>query len=131
MPYCPNCGFIYPAEIDNCPDCGDALVTELPGAVAAAMRPDDSWVVVGGVRSEVKARLARGSLNSNNIPSVFMPSWPDSGAQLDLVNVDKALSGARADVILVPKEYGSEAKLILRAVLGDELIQPVVDNPLI
>ncbi len=131
MPYCPGCGFIFPREADTCPDCGETLIEELPGAFAPAMSPDDSWVVVGGVAGEVKAKVARGSLNSNNIPSVFLPSRLDAKVQLEMVNVDKALLGTRADLILVPREFGSEARIILLAVLGEELIQPVVDNPLI
>jgi len=131
LPYCPGCGFIYPSEIDTCPDCGEALVEELPAAFAPAMSPDDSWVVVGGVTSEVKAKVARGSLNSNNIPSVFLPSRLDAETQLEMSNVDKALLGTKADLILVPKEFGHEARLLLAAVLGEELIQPIIDNPLI
>jgi len=131
LPYCPGCGFIFPREVDVCPDCEVTLVEELPGAVAPAVAPDDSWVVVGGVAGEVKAKVARGSLNSNNIPSVFLPSPFEAEAQLDMANVDKALLGVRADLILVPREFGNEARLILLAVLGEELIQPVVDNPLI
>lgn len=131
MPYCPECGFFFPGEIDTCPDCGEILVEELPAAFAPAQSPDDSWVVVGGVTSEVKAKVARGSLNSNNIPSVFLPSRLDAEVQLEMTNVDKALLGARADLIMVPREFGSEARIILLAVLGEELIQPVIDNPLI
>lgn len=131
MSYCPSCGYEYPVNTVTCPDCGEALVERIPDSFAPAVSPDDSWVLVGGVTSEVKARVARGSLDSNNIPSVFLPSTLDTHSHPRQVDIDPALRESRTDLILVPKEFGDEAKLILRAVLGDELIQPVVDNPLI
>ena len=40
----------------------------------AAMMPDDSWLVVGGVVSHDQTRVAKGSLDSSNIPSMVLPS---------------------------------------------------------
>ncbi len=114
-----------------CPECGEALVQKISDSFAPAVRPDDSWVLIGGVTGKGKAKVARGSLDSNNIPSVFMPSKLDQSAEKGVVDLDPILVDAGADLILVPKEFGDEARLLLQAILGDELIQPVVDNPLI
>ncbi|UCG60937.1 MAG: hypothetical protein JSV52_11485 [Candidatus Zixiibacteriota bacterium] len=131
MPYCPTCGYEYPVNMAVCPDCGEELVDKIPDSFAPAVSPDDSWVLVGGVTSEIKAKVARGSLDSNNIPSVFLPSSLDTRSQPRQMEIDPVLRESGADLILVPKEFGDEAKLVLQAVLGDELIQPAVDNPLI
>ncbi len=112
-----------------CPECGDALVEKISDNFAPAVSPDDSWVLIGGVTSEGKAKVARGSLDSNNIPSVFMPSKLDRAAEKGEILPDPILVDAGGDLILVPKEFGDEARLLLQAILGDELIQPVVDNP--
>jgi hypothetical protein len=107
------------------------LAEELPPRSSSAVSPDDSWVLVGGVTSEVKSKVARGSLDSNNIPSVFLPS----SAEADTVPLElrAGFAGSKegADLILVPKEYGYEARMLLEAVLGEGLIQPEIDNPLI
>ena len=114
-----------------CPECGEGLVEKLSESFAPAVSPDDSWVLIGGVTSAGKAKVARGSLDSNNIPSVFMSSKLDKTARTSAIDPDPILTDAGADLILVPKEFGEEARLLLQAILGDELIQPVVDNPLI
>lgn len=103
----------------------------LPATFAPAVSPDDSWVLVGGVTSEIKAKVARGSLDSNNIPSVFLPSKLEAQLKPREMEIDPALKESGADLILVPREFGTEARLVLQAVLGDGLIEPVVDNPLI
>lgn len=131
MSYCPRCEYEYPVDLAVCPDCGESLVSKIPESFAPAVSPDDSWVLVGGVTSEIKARVARGSLDSNNIPSVFLPSKLDAEPLSREMELDSALKKSGADLILVPKEFGAEAKLVLQAVLGDGLIEPVVDNPLI
>jgi hypothetical protein len=131
LSYCPKCEYEYPVDIVTCPDCGERLVPRISGTFPAAVRPDDSWVLIGGVTSEVKARVARGSLDSNNIPSVFLPSKMNAVDQTAHSDTEPSVRKAGADLILVPKEFSDEAKLLLEAVLGDELVEPLSDNPLI
>lgn len=131
MLYCPKCKYEFDQAILVCPDCDERLVLKLSGRPAPAVSPDDSWVLVGGVNNETQSKVARGSLDSSNIPSVFMPSRLDAdGAPEDLPVKSLGLVDT-ADLILVPREFGEEARVLLEAVLGDELIQPEVDNPLI
>lgn len=131
MSYCPRCEDEYPIEAKLCPECGEELVEEIAASFAPAVSPDDSWVLVGGVTSELKAKVARGSLDSNNIPSVFLPSKLDTESRPRELVIDSIIRDRGGDLILVPKEFRTEAKLVLQAVLGDSLIEPVVDNPLI
>jgi hypothetical protein len=131
LSYCPRCEYEYPVDVVTCPDCGERLVPRISETFPAAVSPDDSWVLIGGVTSEVKARVARGSLDSNNIPSVFLPSKTNAVDQTAQLDTDRSLRKAGADLILVPKEFSDEAKLLLQAVLGDELVEPVNNNPLI
>ncbi len=122
--YCPKCRYEYETGVLVCPDCNVPLVDVLPAEKAAVTTPDQSWIVVGGVASEMKSEIARGSLDSNNIPSVILSSsFGAYGRGMDfqtgLVNSSRV-----GNIIMVPREYREEAALILKAVLGDDLIQP-------
>ena len=120
MSFCPKCKYEYKADVLLCPDCNIALVDHLDIQQSAAVRPDDSWVVIGGVHSGIKTEIARGSLDSSNIPSVLMSSAfndIDNGLNTNVA------SHKEGNIIMVPREYKSEAELILETVLGDEFIQ--------
>jgi hypothetical protein len=107
-----------------CPDCNETLVDKLPPEKTAAVMPDDSWIVVGSVASEMKSEIARGSLDSSNIPSVILSStFGAYGKRMDFLS-GLAPSHVGGNFIMVPREYREEAALILEAVLGDDLIQP-------
>ncbi|MBU8933584.1 MAG: hypothetical protein KOO62_06220 [candidate division Zixibacteria bacterium] len=124
MPFCPDCRYEYRFEVTVCPDCGVELVSNLPSLVSAAVTPDESWVVVGQVGSQMKTELAKGSLDSNNIPSmVISSSFGAFGKGMDFSS-GLGLSSSEGNTILVPREFEIEAVLILEAVLGDDLIKP-------
>ena len=124
MAYCPKCRYEYEARVLLCPDCNEALVDQLPPEKTAAVVPDDSWIVVGGVASETKSEIARGSLDSSNIPSVILSStFGAYGKGMDL-HFGLANAPGAGNIIMVPREYREEAALILEAVLGEDLIQP-------
>lgn len=123
MAYCPQCRYEYETEVMVCPDCNVTLVDSMPERGAAAMSPDRSWVVMGQVASQMKSEMAKGSLDSNNIPSVILSagmSGPQRGA-----NPAGSLfhGGAVGNVIMVPREFREDALIILEAVLGEDLIQ--------
>lgn len=130
MAYCPRCDHQYEAGIKTCLVCDDPLVDLLSCTNAPAVKPDDSWVVVGGVTGQVVSEVARGSLDTNNIPSVFLKSGTRGGT----VAADwrRFLVGAAGidSVIMVPREFGQQARYILESVLGDRLVEPEKDNPL-
>ncbi len=119
MPFCPKCKYEYRAEQTVCPDCNVPLVDRLPTKTAAAV-PDDSWVSVGRVNSEMTAEMARGALESSNIPSVIVSSafgtWSGSGSTGIL-----EAAGKGSNMVMVPREYRDDAEIILKAVLGDDL----------
>ena len=131
MLYCPGCKYEFQDKLVVCPDCGETLVAKLPRSFAPAVSPDDSWVLIGGVMGKATSKVAQGSLDSNNIPSVFVPSTISRGGDFTVHHASTTVQESQANLILVPKEFGDEARLVLRAVLGDELKQPDVDNPLI
>jgi hypothetical protein len=122
--FCPKCRYEYEVGILVCPDCNETLVDELPPEKIAAVMPDDSWIVVGNVASGIKSEIARGSLDSNNIPSVILSST--FGAFGKGMDFHSGLAGAHGggNIIMVPRDYREEAVLILEAVLGEDLIQP-------
>ena len=123
MPYCPKCREEFDAEEMVCPDCNATLVEALPMGAGAAVMPDTSWVVMGQVVSDVKSEMAKGSLDSNNIPSMILSSSFNAlGGGIDSKQ-SMMDAGSEGNVIMVPREYREDAMFILEAVLGDDLIQ--------
>lgn len=120
MAYCPECRHEYGDDLLVCPDCNRPLVNRRPGKMTAAIVPDDSWVIVGGVDSEEKSQMATGYLDSSNIPSVLMP-WIFSPRPQpnDVYSFGNAMSQERS-LIMVPREFLHEAELVLEAFLDDE-----------
>ncbi len=122
MPYCPQCRYEYEVGVLVCPDCNRPLVDQLPPEVTAAESPDDSWVVVGKVASQVKAEMAREALDSSQVPSVVLSStFGAYGRGLDF-QFGVGNSDASGNVIMVPREYREEALVVLEAILGEDFL---------
>ena len=120
MPFCPTCKFEYQPGHNICPDCGDELVASLDsGASPAAESPDDSWTSICQIGGGMNSTLAKGSLDSNNIPSIVMSSSLDA-ASFSRLTAGLSGSSAEGNVLMVPREYRDQAVLILQAILGDE-----------
>ena len=120
--YCPKCEYEYPTGIMICPDCNVTLLEKRPAKINAAFSPDNSWVQVVGVRSNTRAEMAKGALDSNNIPSVLtsstfiaLPRTPEKTPPEAALNVE-------TNVIMVPREFQEEAEFVIQAVLGDDAI---------
>ncbi len=120
MPYCPKCKYVFQSGIGICPDCEVPLVNHSLAGRGAAMVPDDSWVVVGGVIDREETQVAKGSLDSSNIPSMVLPSrigwFGNEGAS----SRPRANDEDDGNLIMVPREYHEEAAAILDAVLGED-----------
>lgn len=124
MAFCPKCKYEYETGVFVCPDCNEALVDELPREKSSAMVPDESWVPVGQVASQMKSEMAKGALDSNNIPSMILSStFGAFGKGMDF-HSGLAHSHAGGSVIMVPREFRHQAAIVLEAVLGEDLIQP-------
>lgn len=124
MPFCPRCKYEYAEGTLLCPDCNEKLVDALPSSTTSAVQPDDSWVVVGRVQSEVRSEMAKGALDSNNIPSVVLSNlFSAYGKGMDLM-WNLGTSDKEGSAILVPREFREEALVVLEAVLGDDLRPP-------
>ena len=124
MPFCPRCKFEYDATELICPDCKEVLKDSIGDSSSAARRPDDSWVVVGGVDRGYESEVAKGSLDSSNIPSVLMPPLlqpPTNDPALFYMSGSDAVD---AKLIMVPREFQEEAMIILRSVLGEDFGEP-------
>lgn len=132
MPYCPSCKYEYNAQVSVCPDCDQTLVSHLPTpAVSAtfksmtgssgAFMPDDSWVGVCRIVGQMDQGLAKGALDTNNIPSMLISSAFTTLGGGSGLSMQAGLSGkAGGDVILVPREFREDAEIILEAILGDD-----------
>lgn len=121
MPVCPKCHYEYMLGKVVCADCQVPLVDNLTVAGDKELTPDDDWTVVGAVEGDLRSALARGSLDSNNIPSVMLSSRSDlTASHLGSIGGGSSF-GPDRHLFLVPKEFKDEALTILQGVLGDEL----------
>ena len=121
MAFCPRCKFEYDASIMVCPECHEILREKIGGKTgSAAIKPDDSWVVVGGTISSSESDMARGSLESSNIPAMMLPpELTPLTVGSGTLSVYRPIGGEE-DIIMVPREYHEEAVLLLKAVLGED-----------
>ena len=121
MSYCPKCKYVFQDGMGICPDCDVPLVEHKLPSRGSAVVPDDSWVVVGGIIDFEETKVAKGSLDSSNIPSMVLPSrigWfghTPTNPRPDPEDIDDG------NLIMVPREYHEEAAAILEAVLGDDM----------
>lgn len=106
-----------------CPDCGVRLVDEHPGRGMAAERPDRSWVIMGQVLSRVQSEMAKGSLDSNNIPSVIMAAGLAGAGRSVMAATGLDRARDEGSLIMVPREFREDAMIVLEAVLGEDLIE--------
>ena len=113
MPFCPECRYEYRVEAKICPDCNQQLVEHL-AVERAAGPPDDEWVPAGRVQTTMKAELARGALESNEIPIVMV-----TGAAGNIGTGSSGVSQLTGDgsggfTILVHSEQVAEAQYFAR-----------------
>jgi hypothetical protein len=125
MPFCPACSYEYDASVSVCPDCGEKLVAELPERRQAVAQPvDDSWRPICGVQPGLKTQMAKGALDTGNIPSTVLSS-NHLGNGLRHLALDATFGdwGGEPNVILVPREFSDDAELLLRGVLGEDFVE--------
>ena len=120
---CPKCRYEYRHGITVCPDCEEPLVAQLNSRVGAAAVPDDTWVGVCALSGTTTIKMAKGALDSSNIPSLvvargFAPGALDGGCGDGLSSVL-----GNAEIVLVPREYLEDAAVILEVVLGDDFVE--------
>lgn len=122
MPICTGCKYEYRDGMTVCPDCNLPLVEKL-AVGAAATSPDQSWVAVCDIPNDLNSSLARGALESRNIPSIVMSSTFKAYG-VDAQYTAQLLASPKAtNVIMVPREFAEEATLVLEAILGDDFHQ--------
>jgi hypothetical protein len=122
VPYCANCKYEYRDGVTLCPDCDLPLVDKLPSGTAATS-PDQSWVAVCDIPNDFNSTLARGALESRNIPSIVMSSTFKAYGVDALYTAQLMASPKATNVIMVPREFAEEASLVLEAILGDDFRQ--------
>jgi hypothetical protein len=121
MAWCPSCGYEFADATLLCPDCNVSL-DEMPANLSSgAVSPDDSWVEVARLSSNLTYDLAKSSLDQNNIPSMIISS--NFGAVTIAMRKPKQ-KAAEDRIVLVPKEYRDEASILLQTTLGDSFSQP-------
>ena len=119
--YCPRCQLDYDTKDATCPDCRTALVFNLNG-VSSATQPDDSWVIIAGVDDDINKEIAKGAIDSGNIPSLIINTEDEKNKdQLSsLLNNDRAFELER-NIIMVPREYRLRALHLLKGLFGVEI----------
>lgn len=120
MKYCYSCHLTTPGDLLFCPECRVELVEiDIPKS-SGATSPDDSWVIVGGVKDNKKIESAKGGLDFNNIPSVFLPAFDNHGLEV-FIDTPFSEKSDQPKIIMVPREFKDEAMLVLREIVGDAL----------
>jgi hypothetical protein len=122
VPYCANCKYEYREGVALCPDCDLPLVDKLPSGTAATS-PDQSWVAVCDIPNDFNSSLARGALESRNIPSIVMSSTFKAYGVDAQYTAQLMASPKATNVIMVPREFAEEATLVLEAILGNDFRQ--------
>ncbi len=116
MVSCPNCNSDLKVDIIICPECNEELREQLESSRPVAEAPDDSWVVVGTLNDTKILEQARQIMDSNNIPSVLIPSTfaKPYNAPLDDDRLFELSDFDDERIMMVPRDFQIEAKLIMR-----------------
>lgn len=118
MRYCYSCKYHYDTVSVYCPNCRERMVNITEDRIASASRPDQSWVVVGGVKDKFIGEMAVDTLGSSNIPSMFLPSLDlKEFTAVPVVKINEKKKNG--NLIMVPFEYRDEAIIVLSDFLGD------------
>ena len=123
MPFCPECALEYTDDVAVCPECHSRLVPRLSRtAGSAAVVPDDSWISVCQVADGADADAIQGLLDSGNIPSMITSAAFDRPDKKDANNksADEQLLSADVDIVMVPREFRQEARVLLETMLGED-----------
>lgn len=123
--HCPNCQSDHPAATMVCPDCRQTLVERIDMTKPVASAPDDSWVAVANIKGNKLAEKAKNSLDANNIPSMIMPKTfaQPFNSPAEGNKAFEASGYYQEKLLMVPREYKSEAKMIVKNVLKKENFQ--------
>ena len=124
MVFCPNCNSDFQADIIICPECNNELIEQLESTRPVAEAPDDSWVVVGQLSGTKLLEQAKRIMDSNNIPSVMMPSAFSKpfNAPMDDKRLFELSGYEDEKLMLVPRDFKIEAKLIMRSFLRQKML---------
>lgn len=113
MPYCPECRYEYLPEVNECPDCGSALVHELPDVKIEY--EDVKWTALKPLPGIIYAKMVAEVLDQRNIPN-YVQSLFGSGGIGVVSGADFAGSSAK---IYVPEEFVAEAEAIRDDMMKD------------
>ena len=125
MVFCPNCQFEHSSATLTCPDCRESLLEKIDASKPVATIPDDSWSSVANIKGAKLAEKAKESLDANNIPSILMPK-SFTGVSSVTNSTNQAMDvivQSEESLLMVPREYKSEASLIVKNLLNKENAQ--------
>lgn len=124
MVFCHNCNSDFQADIMICPECNQELIEQLESTRPVAEAPDDSWVVVGKLSGTKLLEQAKRIMDSNNIPSVMMPATfaKPFKAPLDDDRLFELSGFDDEKLMMVPRDFRVEAKLIMRSFLRQKML---------
>lgn len=113
MPFCPQCRYEYLPEVTACPDCGSALVDQLPEM--PEIEEDVKWAAMSPLPGVVYAKMVAEVLDQRGIPN-YIQSLFGSGGLGMITGADFAGSSAR---IFVPETRLKEAAEIQDDMMKD------------
>ncbi|MBD3402952.1 hypothetical protein GF420_08645 [candidate division GN15 bacterium] len=107
----------------TCPECGERLVSGLPGKRPVAEPVDRSWLAVCAVERGVRADMAQGALDSVNIPSTITARSFNAPSATRQTGPQQTDPPGLPRVVMVPREFYEDAVIILQDVLGNDFVQ--------
>lgn len=104
MSYCPECGREFADYMQECPECEEALVPQLP-----EREPEEvKWVVLRALPGTVFAEMVKEVLDKNGIPCILKKDFMSSAYG----STGTGLGNLQTQ-IWVPAEYYGRAHLLV------------------
>ncbi len=128
MPFCPVCRYEYEPKVSLCPDCEETVVATLPTDEAILTASQGEWRPLCLLKTGMYGDMARSALESKDIPSVVMAQPSGSvGKGLGIMG-GLTSSGGGGEILMVPEQFVSDARLLLTGILGEDFIE-IETNP--
>lgn len=122
MPFCPKCRYEYRREVSECPDCGVALVAQLPVVAEESEENEYSekdWVAIARLTSPGYSEMVLEEFRAKGIPAVVLSETGLFGATGQM-GLSLPLPGVGGYLVLVHRDFVEQANAEAELMLGEE-----------
>jgi len=104
MGFCPECRYEFKENIKRCPDCEVELIDELP----PEQEPEEKWVLVKDLESDIFADMVKEALENEGIPSIIKSDFFHEG----FLTEPTSFPGSHS-AVFVPENHADAAEIII------------------